>query len=194
MSQQCVLVARKADAVLRCIRKSIASRSREVILPFYSALLRHIRSAVSSFGLLRSRETMELLEWVKWRDTKIIKGLKHLFYEKRLGLFSLENRWLRGNLIIVYKYAKMGCQEDGARLFSVVPSNRTRDNGQNHRKFHWNVSKNFFTVQMTEHWNRLSREVVGSSLTGDIQEPSEHNAGPCALRQLYLSREAGPDD
>ncbi|KAK4826156.1 LOW QUALITY PROTEIN: hypothetical protein QYF61_005729 [Mycteria americana] len=116
MSQQRALAAQKANCFLRCIKRSVASRSREVILPLCSE---PTWSTASSSGALSTGKA-----WTCWRATKMIRGLEHLSYEERLrelGLFSLEKRRLQGDLVAAFQYLKGAYQKDRDRLFSSGP-------------------------------------------------------------------------
>jgi len=76
-------------------------------------------------------------------STQTIKGLEHLSYDERLrelGLFSLENRRLRGDLINGYKYVMGANKDEGARLPSSAQQQvKSNWHKLRHRRAHLNM-------------------------------------------------------
>jgi len=88
-----VLAAQKANCILVCIKRSVASRSREGILPLCSALVRHHPESCIQLWSPQHKNDTELLEWVQRKATKMTQGLEHLCCEERprdLGLIQPE--------------------------------------------------------------------------------------------------------
>lgn len=125
MSQQCALAAKRASYVLGCIKHITANQSGFV--PLYAALVQpHLKYCVQ-FWVPQNKKDIRLLQCNQRRVTKMVAGLEGKIYEEQLrslGLFSLEKRRLRGDLIAVYSFLK-GCSGRGGAGLSLVTSYRT---------------------------------------------------------------------
>jgi len=165
LTWQRLLAAQTTNYMMSCIKRSMARRPGEVILPLYSTLVRpHLEYCIQLWRP-QHRKDMDLLETVQRRATKMIRWMEQLSYEERLReleLFSLQKRRLWGDLIAALRYLKEGYKKAGDGLLTRACSDRTRGNGFKLKKgkFRLDIRKKFFTMRVVRHWTKLPRDVV----------------------------------
>ena len=103
MAAQVEKVVKKAYGTLAFIGWGIEYKSWQIMLQLCKTLVwPHLEYCVQ-FWLPHYQKDVETLERVQKRFTRMLPGISYEERLNKLGLFSLERRRLRGDLIEVYK-------------------------------------------------------------------------------------------
>ena len=101
---------------------------------------------------------------------------------ERAGAVQPGEERAQGDLINVYEYLQGECKENGARLFPVEPSDRSRGSGYTlkHRRFPWNIMKHCH-CESDQALVQADQGGGGVSILADSQEPSGHGPGQLSV-------------
>ena len=113
------------------------------------------------------RKDIDAIERVQHRATRSIPGLARLSYEERLkktGLYTLERRRLRGDMIEMFKIMNGRDKIRADELFNRVDSDRTRGHSLRvkKRRVKTVVRQGTFTQRVVHAWNGLPGKVVAA--------------------------------
>lgn len=116
---------KKPNAILTYISRCIVSRSREVIVPFYSALIRTHLECCGHFWALLFKKDINKLVCITRREARIVRDVETELCEEQwrnLHIFNREKR--RSSIINLFKLLEYST-EGGENLFSVALKRRS---------------------------------------------------------------------
>ena len=162
---QCIVASRKANTVLGFIARNFECKTPEVITRLYTSLVRpHLEYAVQFWSPCYQKDQNKL-ESVQRRATKLVPGFRGLQYEerlKRLNMFSLKDRRIRGDLIETFKILKGIDNLNYNNFFELSSQLLTRNNGLKlkGRRSNTDLRRSFFDIRVIDFWNKLPASVV----------------------------------
>ena len=169
-STQVAKGAYSANSMLGRIRKTFTCLNEKILPPLYKALVRpRMEFAIQTWSPYL-RKDVQKLEKIQRRATKLVPSLSNLPYEARLkalGLTTLEERRIHGDMLETFKILKGFDKVDADSAFLALDQDQRRTRGHQlkfikprHRTFKRNA---FFTARVVDIWNRLPEQVINST-------------------------------
>jgi hypothetical protein len=159
------IIVAKAYSRLGLIHKAFHTKSRKSILRLFKAYVRPILEYSSIVWNPYTNRCTDKIERVHRHMCRMIPSIRHLSYRDQLnclGLYSLQLRRQRYQLISMFKFYHQLTDVDFDLFFTVKTDNRTRG----HKlsiipKFaKYNYRLNFFTNSSVHLWNQLTDEDI----------------------------------
>ena len=165
VSEQCRQACNRANRMLGLIRRTISSRDPVILTRLYKSLVRPHLEYSSVAWSPHYRKDRDMIEKVQHRFTRLFGALRQLDYDSRLsrlGLWTLEERRNRADLIEVFKMSHGQSPISLDTFFKRDLNSRTRghsyklqkDYSKSEPRFH------FFSNRVVKRWNLLPPEAV----------------------------------
>jgi hypothetical protein len=166
VAKQCRKAAKAANSVLGRIHRLFRTLDRQSFLILYKSYVRpHLEYCVQAWSPYLKQD-IQVLEQVQRRATKMVSGLKDRSYESRLkvlGLTTLHQRRIRGDLIETFKILK-GYEKVDASLFFKVRLSSHDLRGHcltlQKQRCRLDVRQHSFSQRVVSEWNNLPADVI----------------------------------
>lgn len=168
VSTQCSKAYSKASRSLGMISRAVMCKTPRILMALYKTLVRpHLEYCTAAWSPYYVRDKV-LLERIQHRFTRMVPGLRHLEYAdrlQRLGLWTLEERRNRSDLLEVFRMLRGLSTVPFHEFFELEVSGRTRGHTVKLVKHHCrlDVRQHFFSERVINRWNRLDQLTVEST-------------------------------
>ena len=163
---QCII---KANKVLGMMKRTFTYMDKDIFTVLYKVFIRpHLEYCQQAWSPYLAKD-IDMLEKVQKRATKLVPSLRNLSYEERLKelkLYSLSDRRLRGDLILMYRIITKDIKINTNQLFTMEKNSKTRGHAFKvhvDNKSNSDIRRNYFTERVVQPWNNLPNNIVNST-------------------------------
>jgi ribonuclease P/MRP protein subunit RPP40 len=184
VGKQCARAAKSANKILGLIFRTVSGRSPEVLLPLYKALVRPQMEYCMQIWRPYLKKDMLVLEKIQKRFTKRIAVCKGLKYERRLsklGIISMEDRFIRSDLVLAYKILSGKLSKDLLGMFEMNSNSNTRGNYMKvyKKRCRLDLRKYSFSNRVVDMWNKLPDSIVQVNTVEAFKSKIGHYMSAC---------------